>query len=384
MNPLPANGRFEALDAWRGICALMVATMHFHALGYLSATGLVHNAYRFVDFFFVLSGFVIAHAYQQRLARGTSEVGAFLIRRFGRIWPMHVVMLAAFVAFECANLTIGKLGLHLGREAFGPLFRPEMLPAQLAMMQSWGFWDKSGWNWPSWSISAEFGAYLLFALIASLVRGRAYYIALAAGTLAGAVTIALLAPQGMENFTRFGLARCLFGFGAGALVRAATKDQSPVRLSTITELFALVLVVAYVAFAPRNSWGLLAPLIFAVAVWVFAYQPGHVSVLLQARVPQLLGRLSYSIYIVHAFLVMIILLAAKFASLHGIPIFSRPDGVGTLTAQPKILMDLATIAFLLLVVGIAYWTHRWIEVPGQRFFNRLAGRRGFGTASAAF
>lgn len=59
--------RFRSLDAWRGICALCVAALHLNTIGWINTSALIQNAGRFVDFFFVLSGFVIAHAYRERL-----------------------------------------------------------------------------------------------------------------------------------------------------------------------------------------------------------------------------------------------------------------------------------------------------------------------------
>ncbi len=61
----PAN-RFEALDGWRGICACLVVLFHFHGYSPLNTSGLIRNSYLFVDFFFVLSGFVIACNYSTR------------------------------------------------------------------------------------------------------------------------------------------------------------------------------------------------------------------------------------------------------------------------------------------------------------------------------
>jgi hypothetical protein len=52
--------RFEALDGWRGICACLVVLFHFHGFSPIYSVELVRNSYLFVDFFFVLSGFVIA------------------------------------------------------------------------------------------------------------------------------------------------------------------------------------------------------------------------------------------------------------------------------------------------------------------------------------
>jgi peptidoglycan/LPS O-acetylase OafA/YrhL len=65
--PEPAVERFENLDALRGTCALLVALFHLPANGLLASNALVRHAYLFVDYFFVLSGFVIAFSYGDRL-----------------------------------------------------------------------------------------------------------------------------------------------------------------------------------------------------------------------------------------------------------------------------------------------------------------------------
>src|SRR5690606_39856368 len=64
--------------------------------------GFIQHSYLFVDYFFVLSGFVIAHAYAGRLA--TARDGRrFMVRRLGRVWPLHVLVLAAFIGLELAR-----------------------------------------------------------------------------------------------------------------------------------------------------------------------------------------------------------------------------------------------------------------------------------------
>lgn len=55
----------------------------------------MRNAYLFVDFFFVLSGFVIASTYQERIAGGFS-VWRFMLLRLGRLYPLHIAVLVAF------------------------------------------------------------------------------------------------------------------------------------------------------------------------------------------------------------------------------------------------------------------------------------------------
>ena len=92
--------RYAALDGWRGLCACLVALFHFRAPGssglvtdsHLTSNPVVASAWLFTDFFFVLSGFVIAANYRDRLSRGESP-WRFLSLRLARVWPLHVVML---------------------------------------------------------------------------------------------------------------------------------------------------------------------------------------------------------------------------------------------------------------------------------------------------
>ena len=67
--------RFHVLDGWRGVCALLVALFHVNAVGHFYGLPVVRNGLLFVDFFFVLSGFVITHAYAERVSfRPTGEI----------------------------------------------------------------------------------------------------------------------------------------------------------------------------------------------------------------------------------------------------------------------------------------------------------------------
>src|SRR6201999_2420569 len=94
-----APRQFRALDGWRGVGALFVALHHFPARGFVYHLSLVRHSWMFVDFFFVLSGFVIAFAYGGRLQK-RDTLWPFAVRRFFRLWPLHVVVLVGFVALE--------------------------------------------------------------------------------------------------------------------------------------------------------------------------------------------------------------------------------------------------------------------------------------------
>jgi peptidoglycan/LPS O-acetylase OafA/YrhL len=91
--------RFEALDALRGICALLVVLFHIPIYHALKGTESFVNLQFCVDMFFALSGFVLCHAYGHRLSNGRQGL-RFAWMRFARLWPLHMVMLGLFVAIE--------------------------------------------------------------------------------------------------------------------------------------------------------------------------------------------------------------------------------------------------------------------------------------------
>src|SRR5262249_28829215 len=92
VNSEPTMSRYIALDGWRGICAIGVALHHFPQIFLFSNAPLFRSGWLFVDFFFVLSGFVITHAYGGKL-RSASSTLEFMTRRFFRLYPLHLFIL---------------------------------------------------------------------------------------------------------------------------------------------------------------------------------------------------------------------------------------------------------------------------------------------------
>ena len=136
--PAPLPTRFRALDAWRGICAALVVLFHVPVLHIAKDWPAFANLQLGVDFFFVLSGFVISHAYQERLSSADQARG-FLVARFRRLWPLHVAVLAAFVVLAVAApagvlaevpLAARVAGLAAGLLGYWAL-RGRLLPALL-------------------------------------------------------------------------------------------------------------------------------------------------------------------------------------------------------------------------------------------------------------
>lgn len=365
--------RFRALDGWRGICALLVAAHHIEAHGFLYWQPLIRNAWLFVDFFFVLSGFVIAHTYGDALAT-VSQVQSFALRRFGRLWPLHVAMLAALVALELTHLVLAHWQPIAGeRAAFTGDRSPYTILTNLFLIQSLGLHACETWNGPAWSISTEFYTYLVFAAVCLAAHGHRFRIVLSfAFALGGVAVLALFSRYGMRETFDWGFFRCLYGFFTGVLSYAVWRRTKPPK-GTVPELIAVAAIIAFLTVVPGHRFGeYLATPLFAVAVLIFAGEGGIVSRALVTRPAAALGRWSYSIYMVHTLVLAVLFSAVHMAELafHRGWMTRTSDGNAVLTLGWG--DDVAMLAVLAVVVALAAFTWRHIERPGQRLFNRLA------------
>ncbi len=128
-----------------------------------------HNSYLFVDFFFVLSGFVIFHAYRNRI---DDDIGAltFAIRRFGRVWPAHMTCSPDLRLHSCnrcrASTTNGFLGITSDQ---GDYSVRGFALAKVALPNAVGLQGMTTWNGPAWSIGAEFCCRISYSRALSLL-----------------------------------------------------------------------------------------------------------------------------------------------------------------------------------------------------------------------
>ncbi len=353
-----AQRRFEALDGWRGVCALLVALWHFQVGGHLDGIAAFRSSFLFVDFFFVLSGFVIAYSSEDGLDAGGSR-WTFLRKRFARVWPLHAAMLAVMVSQEFARQ-------HLEGWSFPYARRPADIPLNLALGHGLGFLDRLTWNWPSWSISVEMALYLVFAL-GFLAAPRRWRAPLALAIVATAlVVIGLFSKRYMAGAETFGLARGAAGFFTGYLVQRIWRRRPP-KTGLWAEIAVAALVAAFLAVSGETAVSLAAPLVFGLAVWVFAAEGGAISRLLKSGPGLKLGAWSYSIYLVHAPVIVAFHIAYRVAKWPGGQVTHAAEAFGT-----PWLGDLINLLFVGLVLAIAPITYRFIEQPARRW---LAPRR---------
>ena len=377
--------RFVVLDSWRGIAACLVALFHLDAYSHLYGVPFLRNSWLFVDFFFVLSGFVIAANYQQRLLDGFGA-GRFLLLRLGRLYPLHFAMLVLFIAFELLKVLKRVLIPALSSVSTAPFSTlqdaPNTIVANLLLVQSLHVFDFLTWNVPSWSISTEFYTYVAFAVCLIGLRRHAW-IALLVAMIGGPLLIAALSEHNMNTHYDWGIIRCIYGFAAGVLswnIYEKWNQKLRTWLSgSAVEWMALGLVVVFVSAAGTTLVSIAAPYLFALVVLVFAFEGGTASAILKLRPLVFLGTVSYSIYMTHVFVERRIFDAAGALDKlwHITPFTHRDIGgqdfyfLGTQLWHG----DVAYLVFLAMTITMSYFTYRWIERPGREWVRSRVKRR---------
>jgi len=363
--------RFKVLDSWRGLCALWVALYHFRVVSHVNDLWLVRQGFIAVDFFFALSGFVIAHAYGGQLVDAASRL-RFFTRRFGRLYPLHLVTLLTVLAMETARWAAGlAVGHDIGKPSFTGETSFPALAANLVLAQGLGFFREFSWNVPSWSISVELGVCLIF-VSASIWRRPL----LTAAVLAVGGSLLLWWFARLDLFEgRTALARGVSGFFMGVLAQrlhAAWRVRGW-SVPGWLELATPFLVLAALWLWDQRIWPASAAT-FSVLVFIFAFEAGPLSRLMKAPFLARWGEISYSTYMIHYPIILAIFGgAALFGAVSGVDVFVPGRGL-VLTLGGPWLGDLATLAFLALVILLAGLTYRRVEEPGRRWFNALSDR----------
>lgn len=347
----------------RGLLALFVVLFHLPVDHHLRDLPLVMHGYLFVDYFFVLSGFVIAHSYGRRIETG-AQGRDFLIKRVARVWPLHAVMLGLFVGLEVvrALTQFDSVPPFTGDRA------PWGIVTNLLMVEALGTHGHQTWNGPAWAVSAEMLCYVVFAGMMLVLRGRALLMAglIAAGGLA---VLILFAPEAdyaawMNTTWRLGWARALYGFFLGLMVyRIWSWRPAPGSGLLEAGLIAVALVFVWFAVGP---WTVLSSLVFAPLMWVLAGDRGPVARALTFRPLVKLGDVSYGVYLIHMFLITLMMITARKLDL----VVDRRIDFGSVW-----LNDLLMLAFLAVTVMLAVPSFRYIETPARDAVSGWLKRR---------
>lgn len=371
MKPTANPGEdFPVLTSLRGFAALGVVLFHidvclfYREMGTLlpkASSGLIANGYLWVDFFFILSGFVIHHAYRDRLASGPrwGAVLAYYRARFFRIYPLHLILTLVLVVTVAV---VGTLAPALKDGAWEAFFKPSALPANLLLFHAMTPGAGLTWNIVSWSIAAEWWVYVVAPLLIPVLARTGAGLSWACMALGLAVLIGLYVAVGRDTLDityDWGVVRCLGGFliGLGLYDVARTAGNLSGRTC---DLIALVAVAGLAVVMQTDANDLLAIPAFALLVLAGAGSSGRFQHLLRRPLPLYLGRISYSLYLVHGLVFLLFWFAAPAMGLT----FRNPFAAWAFAA-----------VFVGTTVAISALTHRYIERPGQALGRRSASPR---------
>jgi hypothetical protein len=374
--------RFRALDGWRGIAALVVALNHLNFEGNFYYWEAIRRGGLCVDLFFVLSGFVICHTYGDRL-RGGVGAAKFAIRRFGRLYPLHIATLGLLVGLEAAKaIAMSVLGLTAGQAPFSGATSLPALAGNVVLIQAMGPFHDFTWNIPSWSISTEFWVYFLFApivLLAARWRMALFAMCAALGLWLFYAFLQLPDPGLAYEFPR-----CVYGFFVGCLVQTIAPRglECGKRLATLAE--CVMIGVILILFWTRIPFsGYVASLVFGLLIFVFAGERGGVSGILSSQPLVRLGDWSYAIYMIHYPIITVFTAGVRVLEqltgetyLKSVMIGEREKEL--FVVGGPLVQDGLAVLFAIVLIALSRVVYERFEVPCRNYFNRIAdalGRR---------
>ncbi len=354
---LPALRNIRAFDGLRGFAALAVVVYHFtpgRAVATM-ADRAVDRCCTMVDLFFVLSGFVMALSYGGLFARRITAAGlrVFLIRRVARIYPLYLAVTLGIAVLVASG--------HSDRAPRAGL--PPIALANVAMVQSWI--GLPSLDFPTWSISTEWAAYLVFPLLVPLLlREVPLARAIPFGALAAFATALVycdphLSPMtigrggnGGTNGAIGAMLQCLADFTLGILVfrLASTRTGARIAASGWSAVPIAVAIVLLFVSPPAPVLTALIVLLFPALLLSVAADRGPLARLFASGTGQRLGAWSYAIYLLHPGLIGPRTRLAVLLGRHAVP-------------HPGVFASIGTIVVLL---PIAALVHQLFEVPMRR------------------
>ena len=310
-SPMPSKPHYQILDGLRGVAALIVVAFHIfepHSTGHLDQ--IINHGYLAVDFFFLLSGYVISYAYDDRWNKMT--IGSFFRRRLERLQPMVIMGMiigAACFYFSDSPAFPNIHTIPVWKVIVTMLVGFTLLPMPVSL-------DIRGWqelhplDGPGWSLFYEYVANILYAVgIRKFPRWALTTLVVISGIVLIHFTVTSPGGDVIGGWSlnaeqiRIGLTRVMYPFFAGLLLARVTKPAQ-IKNAFIWCSLLLALILAYPRVGgAENLWinGLYDSLsiIFLFPLIVFVGASGQVVSETGKKVCKFLGDISYPIYITH-------------------------------------------------------------------------------------
>jgi peptidoglycan/LPS O-acetylase OafA/YrhL len=379
-----SSGKIGALAGARAFPPLMVVMFHFsegHHYSHIRPLDLLATrGYLWVEFFFVLSGFILTYAYWTRLKELLARPGyfAFLRARLIRLYPLHLFMLVLLLAIVIALRALAAQGGYLS--IFDAKYHQDVSVKgfwlSLLLVQAWNTMNTLTWNGVSWFVSVEFALCLLFPAFLWLAEGGLWRgFALIGAGLAGLLALLFTSKHGLDITYHNGVFRGLsdFAIGVGMAVlfrRLKPRDKLPDWVHSVLQLTLLALL-GYVVM--NTGWSHTRMDIFTVLplmamVFALAFDRGLIARALQTRLPQVLGEWSYGVYLGQTAW----LLAIRFFAQR---LYPSPDTIVLGTRFSSLIFWLEPTLLVTVCVLWGGFLAEFIELPAAAALRNWFGRR---------
>lgn len=357
------TNRLNALEGLRGIACLMVVLFHLPLWHPALESNIIRNSHVMVDFFFVLSGFIISRTYLDRI-QNWNDLLRFQLLRFGRLYPVHFVMLIAFLGLECVRYYLWTYSSSPGSTPPFETNNPIAFAQHLLLLQSIvPNGNSMTFNVPSWSISTEFYTYIIFAIVALLARK---FIAIATiAIILGSLAIFTTTDSELKL-----LSGCILGFFIGVSVDMISRNT---QYKTSPLVFIAALIALLSALMTLDGTKLHYSILPLSALIVFSAVNARGTIQNKVFGNSLmtqLGAYSFTIYMTHSFVIWIMDSALK-----------RTVAKATGSTNPGMLNELhailAIIATLACTMAVSIAIKRLIEDPARTWIRGYADKRAY-------
>ena len=381
---------FSNLTPLRGIAALLTVIFHVSLMAgpLVNHTQVLSRMYLMVDFFFVLSGFIMYHVYGD-LFSGEVTMPAFkkfTIARFARVYPLHFITLLYTVTlfYVSAKLGIPKVPV-LQVENSGYSIITNLLLLQSMNLHHWFSWVHA-----SWSISTEWWAYMVFPFLVmpfsklssagkiavTLLCFGGYlfitFIIIPIVPFPAEIPFVKISPASLSVNVgyQFGFIRCLCGFVLGMMMYQGFKADWGKKMLGNGYVFLLAVLGMFLSM----HFGLPDAVTIGFLPFVLlsaAYGSPSINKILSVNPLQKIGDWSFSIYLVHQPLLFTI---GSIISYYN-PVNPNNPSAGPTPAPSLFVAWAICVGFIALTLFVSSLTYRFWEVPARKWINAKSTKR---------
>lgn len=304
---LPTKKHYDILDGLRGVAAIMVVAFHiFETHSTSSLDQIINHGYLAVDFFYVLSGFVVGYAYDDRWGKMT--LGGFLKRRIIRLHPMVIMSMiigAILFYFQAHGHFIGHVPVW--RVLIIMLIGFTLIPVPPSM--DFRHWSESyPLNAPAWSLFYEYIINFFYALFIRKFSNKAILVLV---ILAGCALIQLAVTHGdviggwtlNSSQIRIGFTRVMYPFFAGLLLSRITKPTQIKHTFLLCSIMVILILSIPRIGGNEHLWmnGIYDSICIVILFPFIVYlgSNGKLKGDFAIKTCKFFGEISYPIYIIH-------------------------------------------------------------------------------------